>query len=378
MRTTSSFEIFPNEASERELARARWLRREGRIAEAESAYRSVMRRQPTLRSSWMECFELLRSGGRLDEALEVAGDAARVFRDEAFPMTLKGAALIEGERYQEAIRCLELSVDRDPDLALTWHELGYAAFKLGDGNRALLALDRAFALEPHTETLILRGRILRDAGELYAAEVAFEAARHSASHEDQQREVRLEILRTRRLGAFPPKWIRPLNTAEQWFADHGIVVIASEPTDVVPGRDALVDALAELVTDRGWEIGQVVTPDPLDSWQDLATRLGVKTVAPDALEPARHPLLVADRVPGSREVWDSTVDAISAARTGVVAVLHHDVDVSPPTVDIVGALDQDGRPLLLAPDSPTALLMAQHPAARLAERPTSTTHPATS
>ena len=173
------------------------------MAESEAAYRGVMQRQPTLRSSWTECFELLRSNGHIDDALQIAGAAAGVFPEEAFPLTLKGAALIEMQRYREALGSLELAVERDPDLALTWHELGYASFKLGDRNRALLALDRAFALEPHTETLILRGRILRDAGELYAAEVAFEAARHSATHADQQASIQHEIDVTHRAGAFP-------------------------------------------------------------------------------------------------------------------------------------------------------------------------------
>ncbi len=163
MRTTSSFEIFPDEPSERELARARWLRREGRIAEAEAAYRGVMERQPGLRSSWTECFDLLRSAGQLSKALSLALEAEGVFSTEAFPLALKGAALIEQDRIPDAIEVLEVAVERDPNLALTWHELGYAAYRLGNGDRALLALDRAFALEPHTETLVLRGRIFRDA-----------------------------------------------------------------------------------------------------------------------------------------------------------------------------------------------------------------------
>src|SRR5207249_6050794 len=83
---------------------------------------------------------------------------------------------IELTRYRDALATLEQALEFDPDLALVWHELGYAAFRLGDRNRALLALDRAFGLEPHTETLRLRGRILRDAGRYQAAEVAYEGA----------------------------------------------------------------------------------------------------------------------------------------------------------------------------------------------------------
>jgi len=49
-----------------------------------------------------------------------------------------------------------------------------------------LALDRAFALEPHTDTLKLRGQVLREAGRYQAAEVAFEGAAQAAEHAEQR------------------------------------------------------------------------------------------------------------------------------------------------------------------------------------------------
>src|SRR5439155_22796519 len=115
------------------------------------------------------------------------------FGDSAIPLTLKAAALIELDSYREAVGILEQAVESDPDLALVWHGLGYAAFRLGDRNRALLALDRAFALGPHTETLRLRGRILRDAGRYQAAEVAYEGAAQAAEHAEQREAAEREI-----------------------------------------------------------------------------------------------------------------------------------------------------------------------------------------
>lgn len=365
MRTTSSFEIFPNEPSERELAKARWLRREGRLQEAEHAYRGVIRRQPALRTGWTECFELLRSEGRLDDALVLAADAAGVFVDEAFPHALKGAALIEAGRFKEALQSLEAAVDRDPDLALAWHELGYAAHKLGDSNRALLALDRAFALEPHTETLILRGKILRASGELYAAEVAFEAARHSAAHDDQQASIQREMEVNRRTGAFPPEWVRKLTTAEAWFAEHGTVVLASEPGDAAPAPDELLSALEGLARDLGWQFGQVVGVAPVAA--AVSERLGVAQVPLHSVDPAEVPLLVAERPwpPGHRLA--DVARAIGLHGRGASFVLWHPV-TNAPTADIVGGLEAESGPLALRCDPATALLMGQHPAARLAHR----------
>src|SRR5438477_673792 len=142
MWTTASYELFPDAPSERVMARARYLAREGRVGDAEKAYRDVLAAHPDLKPCWAECFELLRSHGRREEALHLAEGARAQFGDAAFPLTLKGAALIELERYREALGALEQAIEFDPDLALAWHELGYAAFRLGDRNRALLALDR--------------------------------------------------------------------------------------------------------------------------------------------------------------------------------------------------------------------------------------------
>src|SRR5437879_13639918 len=146
------------------MARARCLAREGRVADAEDAYRGIRPTHPDLKPCWAEYFELLRRSGRRDDALQLAGRALAQFGATGFALALEGAALVELERIPDALASLERAAEADPDLALVWHELGVAAWKPGHGNRPPPALDRAFALEPHTETLRLRGRILRAAG----------------------------------------------------------------------------------------------------------------------------------------------------------------------------------------------------------------------
>src|SRR6184192_3603959 len=239
MRNTASFELFPDAPSERVMARARYLVREGRLVDAERAYREVLAEHPDLQGGWAECFELLRGQGRREDALRLAESARAQFGDSAFALALKGAALIELERYREALATLEQAVEADPDLALVWHELGYAAFRLGDGNRALLALDRAFGLEPHTETLRLRGRILRDAGRYQAAEVAYEGAAQAAEDPEQRASAEREIAATRRYAFYAPRRPDGLTPAERWFAETGTVVLASDPGPDVPDDAAL-------------------------------------------------------------------------------------------------------------------------------------------
>src|SRR5438876_4301942 len=322
MRTTASFELFPDAPSERVMARARYLAREGRLVDAEQAYRAVIADHPDLKGGWAECFELLRSQGRREDALRLAESARAQFGDSAFALALKGAALIELERYREALATLEQAVEADPDLGLVWHELGYAAYRLGDGNRALLALDRAFALEPHTETLRLRGRILRDAGRYQAAEVAFEGAAQAAEHGEQREEAEREIATTRRYGFYAPRRPDQLSPAERWFADTGTVVLTPAAGPVAPSDAVLVKAFFEVARDSGWRFGQVVALGPLrPAWEDLARALDAPLVARTAFDPEATPLVVAERPLAADASWVQLGAAVRERVAGLLFVL---------------------------------------------------------
>jgi len=370
MRTTASYELFPDAPSERAMARARYLAREGRIADAEKVYREVLAAHPDLKSCWSECFELLRSHGRTDDALRLAEGARAQFGDSAFPLALKGAALIELERYREAIGTLEQAVESDPDLALIWHELGYAAFRLGDRSRALLALDRAFALEPHTETLRLRGRILRDAGRYQAAEVAYEGAAQAAEHPEQRESAEREILATRRYAFYAPRRPEELSPAERWFAETGAVVLAGDAHTDVPDDAVLLAGFLDLAGDAGWRFGQVVTFGPaLGAWRTLADRLRVPLVSRTGIDAAAAPLVVAQRpLPGDTG-WNALVEAVTQHSAGLVFVLEHPAEQpAAEGADVIGVLTDGGRRRARRSNVAHALSEAQHPAARLAGR----------
>src|SRR3989442_1657766 len=118
MRTTASYDLFPDARSERALARARWLAREGRTQDAQSAYDELLAAKPELKAGWAEYFELLRTSGRREEALRLADRARATFGETGFSFTLRGAALTELGRYREALAELERAVEADPDLAL--------------------------------------------------------------------------------------------------------------------------------------------------------------------------------------------------------------------------------------------------------------------
>ncbi|HYK09736.1 MAG TPA: hypothetical protein VEV39_02965 [Gemmatimonadales bacterium] len=351
------------------MVRARWLAREGRLSEAESAYRDALTTYPDLKPAWAEYFELLRSQKRSADALRLAFGARTQFGEAAFALALEGAALIELDRFREALEVLEHAVEADPDLAVVWHELGYAAYRLGDRNRALLALDRAFALEPHGATLRLRGKVLRDAGRYQAAEVAFEAAAQSAEHDEQWDEATDEVAITRRYALYAPRKPADLGPAERWFADTGAVLLASGHAAAAPEDAALVEGLVELASDSRWRFGQIVKfgEDKSGLWLPLSNGLNAPLVSAGGLDPAAVPLVVAPQPLTGDPAWDAAVRAIESRNAGCVFVLEQ-AGSGPARADVVGVLTDDGVRRPGTPSPSHALTEAQHPAARLASR----------
>jgi len=374
MRTTASYDLFPDARSERALARARWLAREGRTRDAQSAYDELLATKPELKACWAEYFELLRASGRGDEALQLADRARGVFGETGFSYTLRGAALTELGRYPEALAELERAVEVDPDLALVWHELGYAAWKLGDRNRALLALDRAFALEPHTDTLKLRGQVLREAGRYQAAEVAFEGAAQAAEHAEQRVDAEQEIATTRRYGFYAPRRPDDLTAAERWFADTGSIVLASTPGPVAPSDETIVATFAEVAANCDWHFGQVILLGPeFPACNDLAYRLGAPLVTPAGLDPEVCPLIVGLRPLPADRIWNGIVGKLTSQQIGLVFALEHPAEApGAVTTDVIGVLTdgegEGGTRRERAPNPVQALTEAQHPGARLAGR----------
>lgn len=370
MRTTASYDLFPDAHSERALARARWLAREGRMHDAQSAYDELLAAKPELKPAWAEYFELLRTSGLGDEALQLADRARGALGDTGFAYTLRGAALTELGRYPEALAELERAVEVDPDFALVWHELGYAAYKLGDKTRALLALDRAFALEPHTDTLKLRGQILREAGRYQAAEVAFEGAAQAAEHAEQRTDAEREIITTRRYGSYAPRRPDDLTPSERFFADTGSVVLASLPGPVAPSDETIVATFHEVATNCGWRFGQVILLGPeVPALNDLVDRLGAPLVTPAALDEAVSPLIVGLRPLPADRTWNGMVVKLTSAARGLVFALEHPAEgATEVTSDVIGVLTEGGTRLERAPNPAQALIEAQHPAGRLAGR----------
>jgi tetratricopeptide (TPR) repeat protein len=356
---TSQFRLFATEPGERVLARPRHLLQEGRLADAERAYLGVLQERPDLALAWGEYFQLLRSERRFEEALALAGRAARHVEDGAFTDALTGAALVELGRYREGLAALERAAGRAPDLALVWHEAGYAAYRLGEPARALAALDRAFALEPHSGTLHLRGRILQDAGRFLAAEVAFTAALEAAELPVQQAEAERQLGVTRRLASFG---MRPaaLGLHRRWFAETAGTPLCGPGR--MPGADeaTVLRAFVALAGELGWSFTAVLPADEWPGWQLLADLLDVPLVPDPGEDWPGVPLVACHRVSTGGARWLDWADRVARGRSGLALALDHDPAADP--VDVAGRLDGLGGPW---PDPATALQAARHPEGRL-------------
>jgi tetratricopeptide (TPR) repeat protein len=363
MFTTSQFRVFATEPGERALATARRLLQSGHIEAAEDAYLDLIDTQPDLKLAWGEYFTMLRNARRFEEALALSAQAADRFGDDAFPATLKGAALVELGRYREALVALEHAASLDPGLALVWHEAGYAAYRLGEYARALLALDRAFALEPHSGTLHLRGKILRSAGRYLAAEVAFEGAAEAAEFDEQRAEAVRQVEVTRRYALFGPTKPINLHESRQWFAETGAVPLTYHADLRPPSDEDLVRSLAQFAREQEWRFTTMYQTDAWPGWSVLADELGLETTADAHFEPGAVPLVVAREPQTGEPAWDDAVTFVRLTKAGLVFVLHQPTDQAP--ADIFGILaGQTGVMLDLA----TASEVVQHPNSVLQDR----------
>jgi tetratricopeptide (TPR) repeat protein len=360
MHFTDQFRVFATLPAEKALSRPRRLVQDGRVTEAEAAYRAVLATQPELRQAWIETFALLRNNGRYPEALALAEQADAQFGAEALPAVLRGAALVELGRYREGLAALDDAAQRDPNLGIVWHEAGYAAFRVGELSRALMALDRAFALEPHGGTLHLRAQVLRQAGRYMAAEVAFEGAAEAAEFPAQRDAARAEISITRRYALFQGTKPEALDAARRWFADTGGVPLTSG-TGATPTDAELCAAFASLAEETGWRFSVLVALDGWEGWYDLARRLTVP-VAAELLEGDGVVPLVVARHPAGMPRWIELAGRPASLRRGLSFAMHQ-----PSTMlhaDVAGLTGEAGGSIDLA----LALATARHPEGRLAGR----------
>jgi tetratricopeptide (TPR) repeat protein len=196
--------------TDRLLAEGRSLHAQGRLAQAEAAYRAVLAGAPEnhaalaylgiLRhqlgdaaaavellgqaaaiepgdiTAWHHLPLPLVALGRHDEAVAAGAVAVRLAPDRADVRINHALALISAKHFAEAVPTCETAIALDPQIATAWSQLGYVRHSLGDHAVAIALFDRAIALDPTlVEARFNRGAALQALGRDEDAARAYEA-----------------------------------------------------------------------------------------------------------------------------------------------------------------------------------------------------------
>jgi len=98
--------------------------------------------------------EALRKGGRVDRAVQIAGEAMSRFPDDRQLLTTYGYAQIAAGRPQEALRPLAMVASGEPDNWRVRSALGAALDQLGRYGEARRAYAEALALQPNDPRIL--------------------------------------------------------------------------------------------------------------------------------------------------------------------------------------------------------------------------------
>jgi len=157
--------------------RAEVLRTMGRLDEALAAFGEVLTREPRFAWALTRRGETLRLLGRYDDALVDLTAAVELDPNDQVTLASRGETLRMLRRYQESIEDLDKALARDPRYVWALTSKGDSLRMLGRHAEAIATLDRALAIEPNdTWALMRKGESLQETGDHEAALAAFSRA----------------------------------------------------------------------------------------------------------------------------------------------------------------------------------------------------------
>jgi len=118
----------------------------------------------------------------------------------------RAAALIEAERYEEALDLLAVVAAREPENADAFNYIGFANRKLGRYDMALDNYARALALDPaHRGALEYQGEAFLELGDVAAAEANLATLRRLCPDGCEERDELAAAIAEHRAGAPDPE-----------------------------------------------------------------------------------------------------------------------------------------------------------------------------
>ncbi len=116
-------------------------------AEALELYERVIEYRPDSETVVLEKAELLLRMGRLDDAISEYRHSVKRWRDSALSLNALGYTLADRtEEYAEAEKLIKKALKLDPDSAAIIDSYGWVLYRLGENERALEELQRAYAI----------------------------------------------------------------------------------------------------------------------------------------------------------------------------------------------------------------------------------------
>ena len=129
------------------------LHRQGRLSEAEQAYRSVLQIESDHFGALHQLAELSNHTGRAGEAAQLITRALTLQPDSAAAYNTLGTALLAQRQTEEAIACYRRAIAARPDLVEAYSNLGTALLSLQRPQEAVEQFESALAMRPQLAEL---------------------------------------------------------------------------------------------------------------------------------------------------------------------------------------------------------------------------------
>ena len=133
---------------EQKVGFASQLKQQGRLAESVRLLEDIIKERKDFAKAYDQLFEIYRSQGLIDDALQVLERAFVANPDNFLFIAGYGVALVKNGRYQKGVEILEKSLSLFDQDAEVWNSLGVAYQKMGDLEKAGEDFGRALALAP--------------------------------------------------------------------------------------------------------------------------------------------------------------------------------------------------------------------------------------
>jgi len=133
------------------LKQGQQLQRQGRLTEAEVAYRQAIELNPIFYGSFRYLGEVLALEGKLDQAVEAYQRAKELNPKALWVHQRLGEVFLQLNKLEDAIACFQTALEINPYFSWAYNGLGECWSLKGEEKEAIAAYQKAVALNPNTD-----------------------------------------------------------------------------------------------------------------------------------------------------------------------------------------------------------------------------------